>query len=789
SDEGSAIDLIRRPGVFCQTVDEPPGPRLPPPERALLRVQQDLLQRLRAVGLGANDVARQLQAALSQGHAGRAQLGPLVESLVGDVFGVTVHAEGSAQQAGVRRVQLALQHIRHGPGLGVVEEHRFHHRLEHWSGRASLWSTMRTERKAAHASPLRRRRSSWTLGTRPPRYRNCSHRGSGAAVALSMLGRRMTAGRSAGTRQQLGRRGGVEHQQQWMPAGRGHQHIRGLPAASPGAGCSFACIGCSRPSCPKATRSDGPMQAEGLLLQCPRSGRADPPRPDGRRRVEFDDVRFTREEWPEKKKIAPTGVAPWVETPNGKLVQSGAIARFIAKKHGLYGEGDWEFYLVERALAQIEDVATELMKMYFAPEDKKAELVKQFQTEKGPKLIEGLLKFIEDGGSGFFAGKSVTLADLASVNMVDQLALVPELLAKFPQLEAHKKRVLEAKPKVAEWIKNRPQTPTSQAGCRNIQWIARLANLGAAAERLPSWIHFLRSRSALNSRSNSRCVSASSSSEAEEELALPPPMVSRMPTSRHCRRWRASSSAARTDAVNGPASARETDTSSSSSSSSGGRSDSAFLTIGLLSPVSRQDMTASICKAEKGENCSMAGHFFGLFPAEGTRSTVAVTFYSYSRTLAGGQLQRGLWQEISYSGTLVAGDQLQRDSGGRRSATAGLWWQEISYSGTLVGYQLQRDSGRRSATAGLWQEISYSGTLAGGQLQWDSGRRSATAGLWQEISYSGTLVAGDQLQQDSDGRRSATVGLWQEISYSGTLVAGDQLQRDSDGRRSATAGL
>ncbi|PAA51496.1 hypothetical protein BOX15_Mlig031684g1, partial [Macrostomum lignano] len=175
--------------------------------------------------------------------------------------------------------------------------------------------------------------------------------------------------------------------------------------------------------------------------------------------VEFDDVRFTREEWPEKKKIAPTGVAPWVETPNGKLVQSGAIARFIAKKHGLYGEGDWEFYLVERALAQIDDVATELMKMYFAPEDKKSELVKQFQTEKGPKLIEGLLKFIEDGGSGFFAGKSVTLADLASVNMVDQLALVPELLAKFPQLEAHKKRVLEAKPKVAEWIKNRPQTP------------------------------------------------------------------------------------------------------------------------------------------------------------------------------------------------------------------------------------------------------------------------------------------------------------------------------------------
>lgn len=175
--------------------------------------------------------------------------------------------------------------------------------------------------------------------------------------------------------------------------------------------------------------------------------------------VEFEDIRFTREEWPEAKKSAPTGVAPWVETPKGNLVQSGAIARLIAKKHGLFGEGDWEYYQVERALGQIDDISGELMRIYMAPDEKKPELKEAFTSDKGPKLIEALLKFLEDGGHGFFAGKSVTVAELAVLNLLDQLAHLPELLAKFPQLEELKARVLEAKPKVADWIKTRPQTP------------------------------------------------------------------------------------------------------------------------------------------------------------------------------------------------------------------------------------------------------------------------------------------------------------------------------------------
>uniref|UniRef100_A0A1I8IM18 PIH1_CS domain-containing protein n=2 Tax=Macrostomum lignano TaxID=282301 RepID=A0A1I8IM18_9PLAT len=119
SDKNDAVGLVRRLGVFCQTVDEPSGPRLPSPEGDPLCPQQDLLQRLRALGLGADDVTRQL----------------------------------------VRR-RVRRDDLRHGPCLGVVEEQRFHDRLEQ-SSLQLVWQGVALEHDTHTAESRPRKKAVW----------------------------------------------------------------------------------------------------------------------------------------------------------------------------------------------------------------------------------------------------------------------------------------------------------------------------------------------------------------------------------------------------------------------------------------------------------------------------------------------------------------------------------------------------------------------------------------------------------------------------------------------------
>ena len=54
----------------------------------------------------------------------------------------------------------------------------------------------------------------------------------------------------------------------------------------------------------------------------------------------------------------------------------------------------------------------------------------------------------------------VSLADIAFVcySTLPENALQIKILSKYPKLQALRKRV-EALPKIADWIKNRPQNP------------------------------------------------------------------------------------------------------------------------------------------------------------------------------------------------------------------------------------------------------------------------------------------------------------------------------------------
>uniref|UniRef100_A0A1I8IVY1 Apple domain-containing protein n=1 Tax=Macrostomum lignano TaxID=282301 RepID=A0A1I8IVY1_9PLAT len=165
----------RAPGVAQQAVHVSTGSGLTPPERALQGEQQDVLNRLGAVALGPDHVARQLKSPPAQDDGRALQLGPIVQGLGPDALAARSSpecAESSCRSSVAVSVHVSALYSR------TVSTTACHSRALWRSGSASDWRTARIERKAAQASPLRRRRSSSTWGTRPP-----STKRNGASVS------------------------------------------------------------------------------------------------------------------------------------------------------------------------------------------------------------------------------------------------------------------------------------------------------------------------------------------------------------------------------------------------------------------------------------------------------------------------------------------------------------------------------------------------------------------------------------------------------------------------------
>ncbi|VEL32896.1 unnamed protein product [Protopolystoma xenopodis] len=144
----------------------------------------------------------------------------------------------------------------------------------------------------------------------------------------------------------------------------------------------------------------------------------------------YEDQRISCDDWAKLKANLKFGVLPVLEVTaaNGvkhELSESMAIARIVAKHYGLMGKSDCEYYLIELALG--------------------------IRLQTALKLREG----------NFFAGHSVTLADLLAINTYDAVSVItPTLIeSSFSDLASHKKDVVSTSKHLQEYLKNRPVTP------------------------------------------------------------------------------------------------------------------------------------------------------------------------------------------------------------------------------------------------------------------------------------------------------------------------------------------
>jgi glutathione S-transferase len=106
----------------------------------------------------------------------------------------------------------------------------------------------------------------------------------------------------------------------------------------------------------------------------------------------------------------PFGQLPLYEEPSGlALVQSNAIARYLAKKHGYLGATDEEAALVDQMSEGVVDMLNAIAKvLWFTPADKVAEEKEKLIKETLPAQLTLFVKLLDkNGNTGFLVGDKV----------------------------------------------------------------------------------------------------------------------------------------------------------------------------------------------------------------------------------------------------------------------------------------------------------------------------------------------------------------------------------------------
>jgi len=175
--------------------------------------------------------------------------------------------------------------------------------------------------------------------------------------------------------------------------------------------------------------------------------------------VEYEDNRLERESWPAVKETYPWGVLPTLQVGDKVLSQSNAISRYLAKKHNLVGDDDWEAAKMDELADALADFRGEWRK-HFREEDetRKAELKKNFDDNVVPKYMSKLEAQIVANGGPFLVGKRVSWIDLQVAHFMEFFEIhVPGLLGNYPNLKKLKETVMDI-PQIKAWVAKRPET-------------------------------------------------------------------------------------------------------------------------------------------------------------------------------------------------------------------------------------------------------------------------------------------------------------------------------------------
>ena len=165
--------------------------------------------------------------------------------------------------------------------------------------------------------------------------------------------------------------------------------------------------------------------------------------------VKFENKLIALDDWP---KLKLQGFSEFLTLPvlkigEKKLVESGAILRYIAKKSGLYGKDFEEQYVVDSLLGKVEDIYNVFSKFIFPRTDEEKENVEQNIKDFVEITAVDFLRIMEkrflNNKSNYFVGNSFTIADIVLTVMINIIFAHPARKDKFwPLVEIHSCKLL-----------------------------------------------------------------------------------------------------------------------------------------------------------------------------------------------------------------------------------------------------------------------------------------------------------------------------------------------------------
>jgi glutathione S-transferase len=174
----------------------------------------------------------------------------------------------------------------------------------------------------------------------------------------------------------------------------------------------------------------------------------------------YREHRIREDEWPRLKPSMPFGQVPVYEEGGLCIPQSHAIYRYLARKHGLYGNDEAERVRCDIVEETFVDAQAALGGFYWSPRfaEERAEYERTSLPELLTKVQDLLLQ--NDAGRGLWVGRSLTYVDFCAWHFLDYVrAFSQRTLDRFEALQAFKRRI-ESRPRIAAYLASPRRPPT-----------------------------------------------------------------------------------------------------------------------------------------------------------------------------------------------------------------------------------------------------------------------------------------------------------------------------------------
>ncbi|CAL1548978.1 unnamed protein product [Lymnaea stagnalis] len=129
---------------------------------------------------------------------------------------------------------------------------------------------------------------------------------------------------------------------------------------------------------------------------------------------EYEDLRFSEEEWPKYKPLTPYGQVPALQVDDVVYAQSNAIFSFLAREFGFLGGSSLEIFKIDEIVNLVNDFVNASADALFHTDDPAAKeaALKKVKEVVGPRTLGFLEVILEKNGTGYLVGDKLSLADI-----------------------------------------------------------------------------------------------------------------------------------------------------------------------------------------------------------------------------------------------------------------------------------------------------------------------------------------------------------------------------------------